>query len=98
MSADSQAQVSTRDDGKHVRTAITIEPGKLASLDILRSDGSLLCRLNIGAFPDRGGTVDVILNPSEQRGTFLAWHNGCPQVREETKQGTTVHAVGIRPA
>jgi hypothetical protein len=83
------------------RTAIRLAPGgALASVDIVRSDGSLLARINAGAWQDGGGTVDTIIGPG-QRGTFLAWLDGQAQgqaqVRQETAPGTTVHAVAIRP-
>jgi len=66
------------------------------SLEIRRPDGSLLCKINVFDFGEGRGDVDVILTP-DQRGRFLAWDKGIPQVNRETVEGTTVHAIDIKP-
>ena len=76
-------------------TTIQMVNNKLTNVDVRRPDGTLLCGLNIGAFKDGAGSVDVILNPATQRGRFLAWFNGAPQVQSATCKGTTVHCVAI---
>lgn len=77
-----------------VRTGIVIAAGRITSLDILREDGSLLARVNIGAWAGGGGSVDTIIGQG-QRGTFKAWQNGIPTVNAQTPEGTTVHTVVI---
>lgn len=103
-SKNAEATLTTRDDGKFVRTAVQLKDKDITSIDVLRPDGTLLARVNLlawdakqenGKASPKGGTVDVILQ-GEQRGRFLAWNKGVPQVDAETVSGTTVHSVGIK--
>lgn len=84
------------DDGNVItRTSITIESGKGTSLDILRPDGSFLVRINIDAWYDGSGRVDVVLDGKTQRGRFISWDKGIPQVNQVTAEGTVLHTVAI---
>lgn len=92
------ATISNRlgDDGFR-RTAIIVpnHPEQATSIDVVTTDGHLLCRLNIFAKPDRSwGDVDVILDPESQSGTFIAWRAG-EQIACEPLPGVSVYAVNI---
>lgn len=85
----------------HERLAVHLIPTKSsgyssASVDVLRADGSLLCRLNMFEFPKECGDVDVILDPTRQVGRFLAWRDGV-HIVDSPCPGTTALAVDIRP-
>lgn len=92
---DARATLRDSSDGKFIRTGIVVGEGRIVSLDLLRGDGSLLCRLNVLSSSDGGGSVDTILG-QEQRGTFMAWAGGVAIVNTVTPTGTTVHTVVIK--
>lgn len=76
-------KVTTREDGGFCRTALQLKKDEVASVDVLSSNGELMCRLNITSNEDRDwGNVDVVLfsedTPKEERkvGTAKAWCQG----------------------
>lgn len=97
MSTKAHANLGVHDDGKFERTAILMRKGTTTSLDVLREDGTLLCRLNISEFGSDTmyeGNVDVIINPVTQTARFGAWQNGVRVVDKETV-AITAHSVAI---
>lgn len=87
----------TRENAVVIRLSDGSESGYASAMaDVLSPSGAILCRLNIFQFPGGGGNVDVILDGA-QRGRFLSWKDGHKTVDLQTPDGTTVHAVDIRP-
>jgi hypothetical protein len=96
---DGTTQTTTRPglDGWE-RTAIILKDnGKAGSIDVVTEDGTLVCRLNISAIPEKDwANVDIIVNPAEgQYGRLLAWDNGRPVHSIEMK-GNSVLATELK--
>ncbi|MEI6047245.1 MAG: hypothetical protein WCS37_23130 [Chloroflexota bacterium] len=72
------------------RTALKLTSGVAGSIDVLKPDGTPLCRLNISYFGDGSGNVDVI--PGDLTITALAWDNGRGILRQQLPTGNLLSA------
>ncbi|MEI7557206.1 hypothetical protein [Candidatus Chlorohelix sp.] len=79
------------------RTALKLTSGVAGSIDVLKPDGTPLCRLNISYFGEgRGGNVDVI-PPSDLTITALAWDKGTGILRQQLPAGNLL-AADLQPS
>jgi len=78
----------------------TDEPSDLyqANFDVVLPNGRQLCKMNVMWFDSGGwGQVDVILNPQEQVGTFLAFGEGGHHLIRERLVSHTSLMINISP-
>ena len=79
------------------RTALKLTSGVAGSIDVLKPDGTPLCRLNITCFGDgNGGNVDVI-PPGDLTITALAWDKGTGILRQKLPVGNLL-AADLQPS
>lgn len=78
---------SNRD--RFIRTGIILDEDGGASLDVLRSDGTFLLRINLASNDDGWANVDVLLDKS-QVPTLLGWNNYTEIARQELPAGSLV--------